>query len=346
MASVASGAPCDNLRAGLLGALIKLSDWDLFDQLRANTQDVDINKIPYPSFRKFSLLRGGQGGTNRQNPGHGPTEAQTSMPETNEARRSCTMQSQARRKTPLRCCLPVWLTLMPKNNEGETPLHLAAKSGKSEIIDQLIDHGAFVDATTGRSVDTASGAVVKDCQATGGNVQSSHSGAVALAKINLSGMTPLHYAVHKGHLTAVRHLLDRSASINHKNQTGETPLELTESDLKSARAINACVLWKRAAAAVKPKVASSLAERKPHKPPYWIKTYSEIIALLKTWNAQSQATPEPSVSKKNNCSVIPSCYPATIFDQGACLQPWTGVCHSIGVWGKRSPMIKMRAYNS
>ena len=42
-----------------------------------------------------------------------------------------------------------------------------------------------------------------------------------MMNILYSGMTPLHWSVHKGHVAVVKYLIDRGAHVNIKDQMGE-----------------------------------------------------------------------------------------------------------------------------
>ncbi len=302
-----SKAPCDDMRAGLLGALLKINDWNLFDQLLANTPDADINNLHYPGSRKsafFEVVKEGQ---------KEKIQAMITLGADVNAR-------DHRGWTPLHCAVYsrhgqdaikvlVASDVNAKNNKGQTPLHLAANSGKSEIIDQLIARGAFVNATTGRTgrrVGVTPDGGVKDYQAVrvalgvarfkqecflrGGLLHNGRRDIPdALVKIdNIGMMTPLHYAAHEGHVKAVQHLLVRGASINERTQNGMTPLKLAESALMKAEESEASTLTVNALLGVARGPGLTAAEAK-------VKSYSDIINLLKRQDAQPLVTPEPSM---------------------------------------------------
>lgn len=77
-----------------------------------------------------------------------------------------------------------------KDEDGDTPLHLAAEEGQVKIAKLLISKGAKIN---GKSK---------------------------------SKETPIHLAVEKGHLEMVRLLIKKGADVNLKNEKGETPLEI------------------------------------------------------------------------------------------------------------------------
>ncbi|MGI2028391.1 ankyrin repeat domain-containing protein [Endozoicomonas acroporae] len=293
-----SEAPCDDMRAGLLGALIEINDWNLFDQLFANTPNADIKKLHYPGSGQsafYEVVKEGQ-----------KDKIQAMI-----TRRADVNARDHRGWTPLHCAVYsrhpqdaievlVGSDVNARNNEGQTPLHLAAKSGKSEVIVQLIDHGAFVNATTGRRVGVTTKTGVKDYQAArailelacfkqeyrlrGVALNGQRVIPDAMLKIdNIGMMTPLHYAVHGGHVKAVQHLLARGASTKEITRDGMTPLKLAESELMKAKKIK--VLGRASFLGGQQRPGLTAPEAK-------VKSYSDIIILLK---AHSLLTSVPSV---------------------------------------------------
>ncbi|WP_257294499.1 ankyrin repeat domain-containing protein, partial [Endozoicomonas sp. YOMI1] len=247
-----SEAPCDDMRAGLLGELIKINDWNLFDQLLDRTPDADIKTLHYPGSRKsafYEVIKEGQKDkiqaminrgadvNARDHSGWTPLHCAVFSHHTHDA---------------IEVLVACKADVNTKNSQGQTPLHLAAKSGKSEVIDQLIGHGAFVNATT-RSVAVTPDAVAKD----------------------VGMMTPLHYAVLERHLNAVQHLLDGGASINDRTQNGKTPLELSESALLLAKETEALYRALHSLFPIANPGPLLTAERAK------VKSYSDIINLLK-----------------------------------------------------------------
>jgi ankyrin repeat protein len=74
------------------------------------------------------------------------------------------------------------------NNDGETPLHEAAKYGQLDVLRFLVEHKADVNA---RQYD---------------------------------GATPLHFAAGFGELETVKFLLDNGAEVDVKEVSGMTPI--------------------------------------------------------------------------------------------------------------------------
>ncbi|WP_422450125.1 ankyrin repeat domain-containing protein [Endozoicomonas sp. ALB091] len=291
-------APCDDMRAGLLGALIEINDWNLFDQLFANTPNADINKLHYPGSGQSAFHEVVK-------------EGQKDKIQAMITRRADVNARDYRGWTPLHCAVYsrhpqdaievlVGSDVNGRNNEGQTPLHLAAKSGKSDVIVQLIDRGASVNATTDRRVDVTRWTEVEGYQSAmaalalerfkqefclrGLLLNGQPVIPDAMVKIdNIGMMTPLHYAAQGGHVKAVQHLLVRGASINERAQNGMTPLKLAESELMKAKKIK--VLGLTSFLVRQQGSGLTVAEAK-------VKSYSDIISLLK---AQSSLTSVPSV---------------------------------------------------
>ncbi|WP_422450588.1 MULTISPECIES: ankyrin repeat domain-containing protein [unclassified Endozoicomonas] len=247
-----SEAPCDDMRAGLLSELIKINDWNLFDQLLARTPGADINTLHYPGSCKSAFHEV-------------IMEGQKDKIQAMITRSADVNTLYHSGWTPLHCAvfshhahdaievlIACKVDVNAKNSRGQTPLHLAAKSGKSKVIDQLIGHGAFVNATTSR-VDVTPDALAKD----------------------VGMMTPLHYAAIEGHSNAVQRLIDQGASTKDRAQNGKTALELSETVLTIAReslAVGRTLHAMFPFGNPGPVLNNKIAE---------IKTYSGIVNLLK-----------------------------------------------------------------
>ncbi|XP_069919657.1 ankyrin repeat domain-containing protein 27 isoform X6 [Oryctolagus cuniculus] len=99
------------------------------------------------------------------------------------------------------------------NQDGCSPLHIAALHGRADLVPLLLKHGACVGASTA------------------------------------SQAAPLHLACQKGHFQVVKYLLDSHAKPNTKDGSGNTPLIYASSGghhdvaallLQHGAAINAC----------------------------------------------------------------------------------------------------------
>jgi len=108
------------------------------------------------------------------------------------------------------------------NNEGKTPLHVAARCCNDEGIEILLDAGARVDA-----VDTQGWTPLHDA------ARKSPTGIEILIRAGADieaqskfGRTPLHVAANYNGAKQANTLLDRGANIHAKDDYGYTPLLL------------------------------------------------------------------------------------------------------------------------
>lgn len=81
------------------------------------------------------------------------------------------------------------MTLTAYSSTGDTPLHLAARTGNFEAVKLLIDSNANIDCMNSVNANTA-----------------------------------LHEAAKNGHIQIVQYLVDRGAKLDIKNQLGNTAL--------------------------------------------------------------------------------------------------------------------------
>lgn len=113
-----------------------------------------------------------------------------------------------------------------RNIHGQTPLHLVAANGNSDLIQLLLDNGAGVDAVV---VD--SGCTALHYAASLGHLDSCellirYGADTDTQTVGLE--TPLHLAVAGGHTGVVSLLLKYNARLDIRDKNGMTPLEQAE----------------------------------------------------------------------------------------------------------------------
>jgi ankyrin repeat protein len=104
---------------------------------------------------------------------------------------------------------------------GATPLHLAARDGRLEIVDVLLKAGARAD-------------IADDRGSTPLHWAAGHPGVISIlvergASVNMvdrSGRTVLHWAANIGAADSIDALLKRGADVNIQDLSGSTPLHL------------------------------------------------------------------------------------------------------------------------
>jgi ankyrin repeat protein len=111
----------------------------------------------------------------------------------------------------------------PGFKTGQTPLQWAASRGHVQVVDLL--------ASLGASAARADSCGYQGVHYAAQNGQSmmtyylvSRWGAEALEAVDLEGHTPLHWAVHNGHLETVRLLIAQRADLHRADNAGMTPL--------------------------------------------------------------------------------------------------------------------------
>ncbi len=114
---------------------------------------------------------------------------------------------------------------------GDTLLHVAAAGFRPEIVATLIAGGADITARNRRGAEALHYAA--DARRPSHGDQAATIVVLLKAGANpdardKSGVTPLHRAVRRRGLAAVRALLDGGADVNLKNGSGSTPLFLAE----------------------------------------------------------------------------------------------------------------------
>ena len=131
----------------------------------------------------------------------------------------------ARRLEVIQLLLDAGATTYAKNEDGLTPLHLAAgHHWDPEVVDTLLLAGAFVDP---RAENDAT--PLHFAAAFNGNAEVTRLLLDAGADTNVQdtgGLTPLHLASRfRGYATVAQLLLDAGADVNAKDREGKTPLD-------------------------------------------------------------------------------------------------------------------------
>jgi len=115
----------------------------------------------------------------------------------------------------------------PVNGDGQTPLHLAAQNGHIDIVRALIEKGAKIDAVnklerTPLHLAARNGHI--------GTVRALIEKGARIDATDKHGQTPLHLAAQNGHIDIVRALIEKGANPLLKNGDGKTPRELATND--------------------------------------------------------------------------------------------------------------------
>jgi len=107
-----------------------------------------------------------------------------------------------------------------KNNEGETPLTVAERAKRLDIVRLLREAGGTSSVTIFEAAKLGDVSAVRRLLDENGSL------------VNLPdtgfGATPLHWAALRGHVEVVRVLLEKGADASIRNTDGETPLQVAE----------------------------------------------------------------------------------------------------------------------
>ncbi|KAK3254206.1 hypothetical protein CYMTET_36574, partial [Cymbomonas tetramitiformis] len=102
---------------------------------------------------------------------------------------------------------------------GQRPLHGAAEGGMVEMLRELVDKGADVDAEDGEGHTALTVALA------GGQEAAARALLEAGAGVNAgTGRRPLHAAAERGTVELVRELLEKSAEVDAEDREGRTAL--------------------------------------------------------------------------------------------------------------------------
>ena len=120
-----------------------------------------------------------------------------------------------------------------KDMHGETPLHLAASQGASDIVELLLAHGSDPNARTNeiKYAPHHSGSTPLHCVFGALNATDevrvidllAQHGADVNAR-DAGGDTPLHEAAYRGSIPGLTELITKGANVNARNNHGVTPL--------------------------------------------------------------------------------------------------------------------------
>jgi len=121
---------------------------------------------------------------------------------------------------------PNTLARTATDQDGNTPLHAAARNGHDEIVKLLIDAGAQIDAPNRYRETPLHWASYSDHPGTSNIIKQLLAAGAPVGAFSKNGWTPLHKAAYWGHPRVARQLLDGGADKNSKTNAGETALDL------------------------------------------------------------------------------------------------------------------------
>ncbi|WP_257266958.1 ankyrin repeat domain-containing protein [Endozoicomonas sp. ONNA2] len=202
--------PCKGMRADLLGALIDIKDWTLFDKVWANTQDADIDKLQCLESSQLAFYRSVEWGQPDNIKAMIARGADVNARNGNNDETPLYRAVDKGQPESIAVLIAANADVNATTRNGWTALHLAARRGKAFIAQQLIDAKANVDASISN-----------------GGEQISLRDAVEKYKRNrLIGGTPLHFAVQSCEPEIVKQLIAANADVNACNSAGHAPLQV------------------------------------------------------------------------------------------------------------------------
>ena len=119
-------------------------------------------------------------------------------------------------------CLKNGVRVNANDKDGRSPLYIAAKLGRFEIVKFLLQEGADIHAKS------KSGQSVLYIGAYSGNVEIVklfHQKGVDINAKDKKGWSPLHCAAYHGHLDIVKYFFENGAWLNAKDNKGWSPLD-------------------------------------------------------------------------------------------------------------------------
>jgi len=113
-----------------------------------------------------------------------------------------------------------------RNHHGRIPLHIAANSGKFDVVRILIEYNpAYINARDEEGLTPLHWAA-RNCFDDGSVLELLLEHGADVNVQDQNGMTPLHEASYNYALEAVRLLLEYGADVEVKNNSGETALQV------------------------------------------------------------------------------------------------------------------------
>ena len=124
-------------------------------------------------------------------------------------------------------------SLNRKNNSGQTPLHQATRTGKTEFVRAFIEAGVELDTRTSKGKRETALHIAARLRHTDILQMLIDSGADLNKKDKQDGWTPLHAAVYHQQLESIKTLIAAGAKLNVKNKYGRTPLAMAKRNMLS-----------------------------------------------------------------------------------------------------------------
>jgi ankyrin repeat protein len=113
-----------------------------------------------------------------------------------------------------------------RGKRGFTPLAIAAKNGRLEVVKYLLDHGANIDQRDNDRLKTPLLAAAFSGYFEVVKCLVEHGANVNIQAIN--GWTPLHDAVYIGNVRISEYLVDHGTNLSLRNERHETPRQTAE----------------------------------------------------------------------------------------------------------------------